>query len=242
MPGHIISSILFRVLELIVSIVFFDVIFANTPSLAGWNYHQVLFLYAFARIIMITHNGWLKRGIQSMSSDLIRNGEFDFYLAKPVDPMIMVSIKRPRIYNFLSLLFLIPLAVYAAVKSGLPIGADNILWFIFVGIISFILYYFLSVLVITPAFWFVRLWTIGEIMDRMNTFMRYPVGIFPEFIKIALMVIFPIMTVSYIPAQILFYPPSPIWVSFIIVITILIGFITRFVWLMGQKSYNSASS
>lgn len=48
-PGHIIASTLFRILELIISIVFFKVIFANVTTLAGWNYYQVLFLYAFAR-------------------------------------------------------------------------------------------------------------------------------------------------------------------------------------------------
>jgi len=241
-PGHIVSSILFRVLELVVSLVFFKVIFTNTPDLAGWNYYQVLFLYAFARIIMIVHNAWLKRGVQSMATDLIRKGEFDFYLAKPVDPMVMVSIRRPRIYNFLSLLFLIPLAFYAAAKTGIPIGFDNIFWFLFVGIIAFLLYYFLTVLVISPAFWFVRLWSISEIMDRMNTFMRYPVGIFPEAIKITLMIVFPVMTVSYIPAQTLFYPPNPVWILFIITVTALFGLITRLVWLAGQRNYNSASS
>ena len=242
LPGHIISSVLFRVLELIISIVFFKVIFANTPSLAGWNFYQVLFLYAFARTITITHSAWTRKGIQSMASELIRRGEFDFYLAKPVDPMLMVSIKSPRIYTFITLLFMIPLAIYAAVKSGIPIGPDNILWFLVLWFLAFILYYFLQILVITPAFWFVRLWTIGEIMDRMATFMRYPAGIFGQTIQIVLMVIFPIITVSFIPAQTLFYPPNYLWIFFMFLITILFGALTRFIWHLGEKSYNSASS
>ena len=242
MPGYIISSMLFRVLELVISIVFFKVIFANVTTLAGWNFYQVLFLYAFARTIIITHSAWTKKGVNSMSMDLIRRGEFDFYLAKPVDPMVMVSIKSPRIYSFITLFFMIPFGIYAAIKSGIPIGLDNILWFLLLWAVALALYYFLEILVITPAFWFIRLWTIGEIMDRLGMFMRYPAGVFSETIKIVLMVIFPIITISYIPAQTLFYPPSAWWIAFMILITVLFGALTRFIWNLGQKSYNSASS
>ncbi len=242
MPGYVISSFLWRILDITISLIFFGVIFANIQNLAGWNYWQVIFLYAFARIIIVAHNAWTKRGIQSMATDLIRRGEFDFYLAKPVDPMIMVSIKSPRIYNFITLIFLIPLAIYAAIKSGVPIGLDNVIWFFILAGFGFILYYFLMILCVIPAFWFIRLWTIAEIMDKLNTFMRYPAGIFSEGIKIAILVIFPIVTVSYFPAQILFYPPQPEYIVFMIFITLLFGAVVRYLWSLGQRTYSSASS
>jgi len=242
LPGLVLTNILFRILELIISIVFFRVIFANVTTLAGWNFYQVLFLYLFARIIMVTHSGWTKKGVQSMATDLIRRGEFDFYLAKPVDSMFMVSIKSPRIYSFITLFYLIPFAIYAATKTGIEIGIDNILWFFVLGLLAFILYYFLSILVITPAFWFIRLWTIGDTMDRLGSFMRYPAGIFSQTIKIVLMVIFPIITISYIPAEILFNPPSGRNIIFMFLITIIFALITRLIWRLGEKGYNSASS
>lgn len=242
LPGHIIASLLFRIIDVVISLVFFGVIFSNIKELAGWNYWQVIFLYAFARSIIIFHSGWTKRGIQAMASDLIRRGEFDFYLAKPVDSMFMVSIKQPRIYNFITLIFMIPLAIYAATKTGLPIGPENIFWFLILAIFGFILYYFLSVLTIIPAFWFIRLWNIGQIMDRLGTFMRYPAGIFSEVVKIALMVFFPIITISYIPAKMLFEVPEPKYIIFMILITVFFAGLTRWLWRLGEKTYSSASS
>jgi ABC-2 type transport system permease protein len=242
MPGHIVASVLFRVIDIVISLVFFNIIFNNVHELAGWSYWQVIFLYAFARSIITFHSAWTKRGIQTMSSGLIRHGEFDFYLAKPVDPMIMVSIRQPRIYNFITLLFMIPLAIYAAAKTGLPIGPENIFWFLILAFFGFILYYFLSVLVIIPTFWFIRLWTIGQIMDRLGTFMRYPAGIFSQIVKIALMVFFPVITISYIPAKMLFEAPEPKYIIFMILITLFFGIITRWFWRLGEKSYSSASS
>jgi ABC-2 type transport system permease protein len=242
LPGYVIASLLWRVFDIAVSLIFFNVIFSNVQNLAGWNYWQVIFLYAFARTIIITHSAWTKRGIGSMATDLIRRGEFDFYLAKPVDPMIMVSIKSPRIYNFISVIFMICLAIYAAAKSGIPIGPANIAWFFILEILAFILYYFLMIICIIPAFWFIRLWTISEIMDKLNQFMRYPAGIFSQGLQIIFFLIFPIMAVSYIPAHLLFYPPRMDYIIYMILITLIFGTITRYFWYLGQKSYSSASS
>lgn len=242
MPGLIISSVLWRVFDVSISLIFFNIIFSNVTNLAGWSYWQIIFLYAFARTIVLIHNGWTKRGIQSMATDLIRRGEFDFYLAKPVDPMLMVSIKSPRVYNLLSLLFVVPLAIYAAIKTGIPIGPENILWFIVLAILGLILYYFLMILSVIPAFWFIRLWTISEIMDKLNTFMRYPAGIFSTGIQIAIMVIFPVVTASYVPAKMLFYPPEIKYIAFMFLITLFFGTLARYLWSVGQKNYSSASS
>jgi len=242
MPVHIISSFTWRILDIIISLIFFNVIFSNIQNLAGWNYWQVVFLYAFSRTIILTHNAWTKRGVQSMATDLIRRGEFDFYLAKPVDSMIMVSIKSPRIYNFITLAFMIPLGIYAAIKSGMPIGLDNVFWFLILAALGFILYYFLMILCVIPAFWFIRLWAISEIMDKLNTFMRYPAGIFSEGIKVAVLVLFPIVTASYLPASILFYPPKIEYIVYMILITAAFGALTRYLWGLGVKSYSSASS
>lgn len=242
MPWLVFTSILWRVFELIITVIFFNIIFSNVSSLGGWTYWQIIFLYAFARTIIVTHSGWTKRGIKSMANDLIRRGEFDFYLAKPVDSMIMVSISKPVIYNFLTLIFMIPLAIYALIKTGIPIGPENIIWFLITGFVGFILYYFLSVLVIIPSFWLIRLWTISEIIDKMALFMRYPAGIFSEGMKTLLLIVFPIITVSYVPAKMLFSPPEAKYIIFIVIITILFGILTRQLWKMGEKTYTSASS
>jgi len=242
MPGYIISSILLRILDILISILFFNIIFHFTDNLAGWNFYQVLFLYSFARIISVINNGWTRKGIMSMSDSLIRRGEFDFYLAKPVDTMLMVSISKPRLYNFLTLFFLIPTAVYAVVKSGIEINAINVFWFLFLSIFSLILYYFLQVLTVVPAFWFVRLWSLRDVINRLAMFMRYPAGVFSKNIRFALMVLFPIITVSYIPSQALFYPPQIKYIIYMLIITLFFAFLTKLLWYIGESKYSSASS
>mgnify|MGYP001615428366 CR=1 FL=1 len=241
-PGVVFSNIAFHLIEIAVTIIFFRVIFSNVEELAGWNFYQVLFLYAFAKVIISIHNGWVRVGLNRFANELIRRGDYDFYLVKPVDPMILVSISQPRIYNFIAVLFELGLCIYAIIAGQIQIGLVNFMWFLYLAFFGLVLYYFLSVLTVAPAFWFVRLWSLQDLMSRLNQVMRYPVGVFPPFIRVILMAVFPIMAISYLPVYTLFYPPKIEYIIYILLITLIFGFIASYVWHLGNKKYSSASS
>lgn len=241
-PGTVTSRITFHLVDIALTILFFKVIFANTQTLAGWNFYQVLFLYAFAKIIISIHNGWTKNGLARFSSEMVRHGDYDFFLTKPVNPMILASISRPHLYNFVAVLFEINLALYALIMGHIQIGWINLIWFLVLAIFGLILYYFLLVLTVVPAFWFVRLWSLQDLMGRLNQVMRYPAGVFPPFIRAIFMTAFPIIAISYLPVQALFYETKIEYIIYIIILTVFFGFLTNFIWQLGQKHYSSASS
>jgi ABC-2 type transport system permease protein len=233
---------LFQVSDLFFSIVFFGVIFANVKSLGDWNFYQVLFLFAFSKIIITVSTIWYRRGVQTIGRDLVRMGDLDFYLAKPVNPLILVSISKPEIYEFINLFFSVPLVFYAAMKSGIAIGFTNLIWFIALFVCALLLYYFIQIITVVPAFWFIKLWSLTDILNRLSQFMRYPVNIFPLYLKFLLMVLVPILTVSYVPVATLFYPPRTLYIIFMFAITLVFGIIVSLVWKAGLKHYGSASS
>lgn len=240
--GYIVSSVLFQAFDVIFSIVFFNVIFSNVHELGGWNFYQVLFLFVFAKIIVSVSSIWTRRGVQAIGRDLVRMGDLDFYLTKPVNPLILVSISKPEMYEFINLLFLIPLAIYSALNSGINISWYSIVWFIVLFVCALLLYYFIQILTVIPAFWFIKLWSLQDILNRLSNFMRYPVNIFPFYLKFLLMVLVPILTVSYIPVNTLFYPPRTLYIIFMVAITLAFGLIASTTWKLGLKHYGSASS
>jgi len=241
-PGYVISGLLFQIFEILVTIVFFNVIFNSTESLAGWNFYQILFLYAFSKIIIGVHSLFTKKGIQSITSEQIRYGQLDFYLTKPVNPMILVTISQPRFYYAFNILLYIGVTIFSIIKSGIAIGAMNVFWLLFLFVISIVLYYFLQVITVIPTFWFIKLWSLQDLMGKLNGFMRYPMNIFPSFLKIAFFIAFPVMATSYIPAVSLFYAPRASSIMFMIGITVVFYFITNWLWKLGLKNYASASS
>jgi len=241
-PGQIFSKTLFNISEIAVTIIFFDVIFSNTRTLAGWNFYQVLFLYAFAKIIISINNGWARGGLNTFASEYIRRGDFDFYLTKPVNPMILVSLSKPRIYQFIAVIFEIGLAVYAIVAGHISIGLTNLIWFLILAILGMILYYFLSVLTVVPAFWFIKIWSLQDLIGRLSQVMRYPAGVFPSFIRVILMSVFPIIAISYLPTNLLFNQVKIEYIIYIVILIIIFGTLTNFIWKLGQRHYSSASS
>lgn len=241
-PGFVLTNVTNQLLDISISLIFFDVIFANTKTLAGWNFYQVLFLYAFIKFIASFHSAWTKKGIKSVATDYIRLGDYDFYATKPFDSMALTSISKPRIYSFIVLFFEIGLMVYSAEKSGISIGIVNIFWFLILMIFGLILFYFLSVITIIPAFWTTKLSAITDFMNRMIQFSKYPSRVFPIFLRVSLSTIFPIIVVSYFPVETLFYQPKFSYIVYMIVITFIFGWITRLLWRFGEKNYSSASS
>lgn len=242
LPGYNLSVFAYQIFEITVSLVFFNVLFSNTKDLAGWNFWQVVFLYAFSKMIISAHSAWTKRGTRSIAREMVRDGVLDFYLTKPSDPMFMVSINRPRIFDFIHSLSCLGLCIYAVDKSGILVGFDNLVWFLLLAVLAFVLYYFLQIIILIPVFWFIRLYSLHNTMNRLNQFMQYPAGILPLGIKAAFFTIFPIIAVSYVPARTLFYEPNFLYIVYMGFITFAFGALTRYCWDQGVRHYGSASS
>lgn len=241
-PGFVFVSILTSMLEIVITIVFFDIIFSASDSIAGWTFYQVLFLYALAKTITSFHSALTKNGIQAMAHNYVRLGELDFYLTKPVDSMFLVSVSKPKIYSFVSMFMTIGLGTYALIHSGANFGFAGMVWFVFLALTTTLLYYYIEVLTIIPTFWLLQAWSLADAINKLQQFMRYPNGIFSKAIRYGLTFIFPIMVVAYYPVKVLFNGPSVSDIAIVFGVTAVFILITRYLWRLGERSYSSASS
>ncbi len=241
-PGYIAVSLLQEIASIVVNIIFFNVIFSNITALAGWNFYQVLFLYAFAKTIASLAYAFTRYGLKDFGEHMIKFGDYDFHLIKPIDTMALVSFSRPSPYKLIASLFYAGLGVYAAINSGIAIEPINIFWFLILAVFGFVIFYSLEVLTILPAFKLIRVWSLPEIIPKMGEFMRYPMAIFSFPFQVFLFGIFPILAVSYIPAETLFYPPQMSRIIYLIVLAAAFFIIVRKLWKVLESTYSSASS
>lgn len=240
--GSVSSSIMMSLVEILITLTLFSAIFNNTNSIAGWNFYQMIFLYTLLKSMTLINGIVARGGLAKMSSEYVRRGDYDFYLTKPLNSMLLVSMSKPRVYNVMVLIPTIALAIYAALRSGISIGLGNIMWFLVAFIIGTVLFYFINVITIVPVFWFVRLFSLKDLMNRFSQFMRYPSGIYSFATRVIFYSILPILVVTYLPAWFLFNPPSPVYIIYMLGITVLFGFIAERLWKLGEKHYGSASS
>ena len=81
-----------------VGIVFIGLVFNSIPTLKGWSFYEILFIYGFAQI---------PRGIDHVFTDqlwifswkTIVQGEFDRYLVRPLNPLFQVICSKLFIYG-----------------------------------------------------------------------------------------------------------------------------------------------
>lgn len=239
--GVIFSHFLLQMFDIFVSIIFLRVVFLAAPTVGGWDIYQTLFLYAFVQEIGIIHSSWFKRGVNAMTDDLIRMGNYDFYLAKPYDSMLLVSISKPRIYTMLKAVMFVGVAVYALAHMA-PLPLINYFWFAVLFCFAFILYSSIKILTIVPVFWIIKASSLSDIMDRTLNIMRYPATIYPRFMIAIFSTIFPILVISYLPAETLFFAPKISYIVYSIFISLLFLILARYAWKVGERSYSSASS
>jgi ABC-2 type transport system permease protein len=241
-PGYIAVSLLQEIASIAVNIIFFNVIFSNIVSLAGWSFYQVLFLYAFAKTISSLSYAFTRYGLKDFGEHMIKFGDYDFHLIKPIDTMALVSFSRPRPTKLVATIFYAVLGVYSAMKTEIIIEPINLFWFFVLAIFGLIIFYALEVLTVLPAFKLIRVWSLPEIIPKMGEFMRYPIAIFSLPFQVFLFGVFPILAVSYIPAEALFYPPEPLKIIYLMAIAGAFFIIVRKLWKFLGASYSSSSS
>lgn len=240
--GFVLAEMSSQLFDILITVVFFDVLFGKGRSIGGWDFYHTLFLYAFAKFVFSIHNTMTKRGTREIATNLIREGDLDLYLVKPVDAMFMVSIFRPKIYELSGAFFALALGIYALIKGGIVVHPVNLLWLIVLLVFSLLLYYFLQLITVIPAFWLIRFWSLQFLMTKLNQFMYYPAAAFPRTLKTIFFSVFPVLAITYIPVRALFETPNLLEIGYFILITLIFGAIARGFWLLGLRSYGSASS
>mgnify|MGYP001018710787 CR=1 FL=1 len=78
------------------NLLFLKIIFQNIPSLDGWSFWQIAFIYGFSLIPKgIDHlffdNLW------ALGQRLVRKGEFDKYLTRPINPLFHILVETFQI-------------------------------------------------------------------------------------------------------------------------------------------------
>lgn len=233
-----------RLLQNIVWIFFFyfmvEIIYSNTPDIAGWNRGQALALAATAMIINITH----RLIFQSMHEipEQIRKGTLDFVITKPLDSQFWVSTRRFYFNEIGALLSAFGLLAYGISQSGSSFGLPQVLSYLTLLFAALVIFYAFTMFIMTLAVYFVRvdnLWIISEMSLEVA---RYPVDIYNFGVRQFLTFCLPLAFLGSIPILVLL-KNGPLWYvpAGLAIATAGVVF-TRFFWQYSLRRYTSASS
>ncbi|MEO8581300.1 MAG: ABC-2 family transporter protein [Patescibacteria group bacterium] len=181
------------------------------------------------------------RGVY-MFSNMVRSGEFDLFLSKPINPLFRALTGQPDIND---VFFLIPnliISGYILSKLNITITVGSAVLYAALLLNSFLIVTALHILVLTIGVITTEVDGVIWMYRDLIRLGQFPVSVYAEPLRFALFFIIPIGVMITIPAEVLLNTP----VTYSIFLSTLIGvgslFISLRLWDWGIKQYSSASS
>ncbi|PIE77385.1 MAG: hypothetical protein CSA15_12965 [Candidatus Delongbacteria bacterium] len=169
-------EILSYLIQLFMSLIFFEVIFLRKSQLLGWSVNQVQILVATTFIINILYDSLFSESVSRISR-IIKNGYLDQYLLYPHGYFFHLSLNKIDLLRLISLLPMIALIVVSLNKLDIDIG--------FIGIISYLIFlllavaikFSLAIMISFTAVFIVQNMAVKQFFDSLFTPLSYPIQI-----------------------------------------------------------------
>ncbi len=185
----------------ILQILMFSAIFAHVDSIAGWGRGQtLLFIGTFSLINAINMTVFFF-GIQGLPN-LVRNGDFDGYLTRPVNPLLRLTFENVNLGSAPLILFSIGIIVYAVRVIGLTptflqVGGYGLLVFAML-----VLWYDLMVLLRSVVFFVISASSIGRLEGAfLEMCMMLPGTAYKGVFRLIFQVLLPYGIIGTVPVQ-----------------------------------------
>lgn len=239
------SNVAFSVLQSLVavgtSLAVLALVFSHTDSLGGWSGAELLVVMG----VYVLMGGVLRSVVQPSMNQLmddVQHGTLDFVLTKPADSMLLVSIRRIELWQAVDVLVGAGIIGVAVARLDRPVGVLAVLGFALSLVLGAVVIWAFWLLLTTAAFWIVRTDSLVELLAGMYQAGRWPVTVYPGWLRIGFTFLVPLAFAITVPAQALTGRMSGWLLLGAAVFTVALVALTRVVWRVGLRSYTGASA
>jgi ABC-2 type transport system permease protein len=220
--------------------IFIFILFSQSSQVAGWNEKQIIFLYLTFSVTADFFNIFLKENLQQFL-ELIRKGQLDIYLAKPINTQFLVSLMSGQVSY--SALFRFVMAIIFIIIFA-PAGTSPASWLLYISlmVIGTVSVYSVIFILHTMNIWFIRLNNLTELTGQTYELSKVPLNAWPEQIKFFLTYVFPLGVLSSVAVKSLSNPPNFWSLILYIILAVLSLYISHRFFRYALHYYSSASS
>jgi ABC-2 type transport system permease protein len=224
-----------------VGLIVLALVYSHTTELNGWKESELLSLLGVQILLGGFIHTFIQPNMEMLMQD-VQQGTLDYALTKPEDAQILVSVRQVRIWQIVEVISGLVLLIVGLSGVETSIGVVDALVFAFaLGIGGVLVYCFWLILTI-GAFWVVRIEHVLELFEGIYQTGRWPVGVYPGWLRYSVTFLVPVAFAVTVPAEALtsrlHWPTLVLSVGFGIV---LFGF-TRWFWRFGLRNYSGASA
>lgn len=216
-------------------------VFSHTTSLAGWSRPELLAVMG----VHILMGGLIQSAIQPNMEKLVedvRQGTLDYTLTKPQDSLLMVSVKKVRIWESVDVLVGGTVLGVAIAQLKMGLGLLDGLAFAAALILGAVMIYCFWMILTTGAFWIIRMEEIVELFTGVYQAGRWPVTVYPIGLRAGLTFLIPVAFAVTVPAEALTRRLNGGTLGLAAVFAIALMSFTRWFWRVGLRHYSGASA
>ena len=228
-------------MAVVTALVVLKLVYSHTNELNGWSEAELQVVMG----IQILLGGVIKMSIQPNMERLmeeVRDGKLDFALTKPEDSQLFVSVREVRIWRVVDIVAGALVLAYGA--SGLDRSVDigDAALFAAMLVIGLLTIYCFWLFITTGAFWIVNTWSIIELFDGVYQTGRFPVSIYPGWLRIGVTFLVPIAFAITVPAEAVTSRLEWGTVALAVGFAAALFAFTRWWWRFGLRRYSGASA
>ncbi|WP_437184989.1 ABC transporter permease [Planctomicrobium sp. SH668] len=246
---HFIIEIFTQTFWIAAQLILFQIIYGKVTTIQDWSQYEYFAFMATGMLI----NGLVEAFFMpncANFSELIRTGNLDFALLKPIDTQFLISFQTIDFPMINQVIISLGILCYSLWKLGVTVTAGNVLMYFLLVAIGVAFFYSLMIALASTSIWMGRNQSLYEFWFYLTVFARYPQNFYQQangggIIWFAFSFVIPILLVVTLPARVLLEKAlQPNWTVLIIapLLTLFFLAVSRWIFTWSLTHYRSASS
>ncbi len=236
-------ALLHSLLNLATGVLGVVVLFGQVKTVRGWDFPATLALLGVYLTVSALRGLVIGPSLEALAGlgQEVMSGNFDFTLLRPANAQFLASFRHWRLFALFDLALGLGVLAVAVARPGQSLSGLQMLAFTAALASGLAILYAMLLSLTALVFWspgFLFTW----VFDGIFQMARYPVGIYPGWLRLVLTWVIPVGLITTVPAQALTgSAPWPLMVSSMLLAAALVA-AASMLFQFALRRYTSASS
>ncbi len=180
----------------------FEVLYTHTTSISGWDVHSMrvfmgtLFLTDVVYMILFAEN-------MDNIAAMVKKGDLDLYLTKPVNSQFMLSLRKVSISYFINLICILVYLFWAIHRLSTPVTVPQVGGYLLLAVCGVVIVYSCRFLFATLSVVLQDAGNMQFVWHQIYRLSTRPDPIYPKILRALVFTLIPVAFASSVPARIL---------------------------------------
>jgi ABC-2 type transport system permease protein len=234
-------QVLQSILAVGVGLIVFQLVFSHTTQLNGWTHSELLAILGVQAVMAGVIHAVIQPNMMRLSEE-VQDGKLDHALTKPVDAQVLISVREVQLWQAVDIPIGAVIIGFSLARLGGNVGVLDALAFAVALAFGAVLLYCFWLVLATGSFWVVRMWFLPDLFEGIFQTGRFPVGIYPDWLRFGITFLVPIAFAITVPAEAVTSRLDWQTLAFAALFTVAAFGFARWFWRFGLRRYTGASA